>query len=224
MMSWSPPMVHGVWFLSDLHGVSPLNYLPLHLPAEVPAVVFVGDLLEGFTTSQTTEDAWQALVAANPGRIFFVQGNHDCDFRSREWWTPERDLTGRIVSVDQVWIVGLGWTGTRPYQSPPPADQDRLCRVLDPHLQGRPVGVDVVVASHYAPNLNPWRRNSSEFAERIPFSPYEDEVLGRWIPSWKPTAVVFGHVHEHFGCQASAAGMTFVSSVVPAAAPLRRNR
>ena len=221
-MTWSPPSVGPVWFLSDLHGASPSAYLPRVLPQEVQAVIVVGDVLDGFNTRQGTEDAWEELLDHNPGRIWFIRGNHDCDYHSHVWWTPERDLTGRVLQLDALWIAGIGWTGTKPFQAPKPADHRQVCESIDLVLSQRPPEMKVVVASHYVPNLNPWRRKSPGFAEQFPYVGFEEDALNPWIERWKPSTVVCGHLHEFHGAQGSFEGCTVISSVAPNVAPMRR--
>ena len=221
-MTWSIPNFQNVWFLSDLHGGSPLSYLPPVLPTEVRAVVVVGDLLDGFTIHQGTEEAWSDLATRYPGRLFFVRGNHDCDYRSRTWWTPEADLTGRVLQFEDLWIAGLGWSGAKPFQAPKPSDHQIVCQALDPMLISRPADVQLAIATHFVPNMNPWRRRDSAFSEEFPYVGYEDDALNPWIERWKPQALVLGHLHEFSGRSASWGDMLVTSSVVPHVAPKRR--
>ena len=220
-MTWSPPVVGDAWFLSDLHGASPSAYLPRVLPSAVQAVIVVGDVLDGFNTRQGTEDAWGDLLAQNPGRVWFIRGNHDCDYRSHGWWTPDRDLTGRVLQLGSLWVAGIGWSGTKPFQAPRPTDHHHVCESIDQILSQRPSMVEVVVASHYVPNLNPWRRRSAAFANQFPFVGFEEDALNSWIDRWKPATLVCGHLHEFQGALGSFGGLTVISSVSPAVAPRR---
>lgn len=220
-MPWKLPTIGPVWFLSDLHGGSPLTYVPPELPPGVHLVA-IGDLLEGFTPLPMVDDIWSDLCDRHPGRIHLIRGNHDCDYLSHGWWTSERDITGRVLNLGNLWVAGIGWTGSKPFQSPRPQDLEPLLKGLDTALASRPPEVSLALATHYVPNLNPWRRRDPLFAEAFPYVGHEDDALLPWVQRWKPQAVVCGHLHEFSGANATTEGLHIISSVVPAMAPMNR--
>lgn len=82
--------------------------------------------------------------------VFAVRGNHDC----KDYWnvfSSWEDVGGRVVRVaDHLFVVGIGWSGSRYFETPGESDLEPVCQsVVRQARRCVMPGDSLVLLTHY---------------------------------------------------------------------------
>jgi uncharacterized protein len=177
---------------SDLHRDVGQAKRLVEMSAEADVVIGAGDFA---SVHQGLAETIDALAPIEKPSIL-VPGNNETEEALRigaAEWKAARVLHGEGTTIDGVEFFGLGaGVPTTPWEWSFDLDDEAARRMLEPCPQG------AVLVLHSPP-----RGHCDANAEGTHFG---SPALLEAIEAKRPRAVVFGHIHEAWGCESSVDG------------------